>query len=188
MKIIYIKSSLKKPALFLDRDGVINKDTPKKYITSISDIKIYPSAINGLKKINFKKYHIFIITNQSAVGRGYMDIKTSIDINHRIVNILSDNGIKINAVYYCPHHPDDNCNCRKPNTGLIDEARSDYIIEMNKSFLVGDKKTDIDMALKLNLKSIFVLTGQGRFEIRKYGKINSDYILKNILNISKIVC
>jgi D-glycero-D-manno-heptose 1,7-bisphosphate phosphatase len=187
MRKIYIKSKLKKNALFLDRDGVINKDAPGKYIKSLKDIKIYPSAIKGLRKIDSKKYHLIIITNQSAVGRGYIDIEMAFKINDFIVNELKRNNIMINALYFCPHAPWDKCDCRKPKTGLIKEALQDFDIIIKDSFLVGDKKSDMEMAKKAGIKSIFVLTGQAKNQLKKYEIINSDYKLKDLRAINKIL-
>lgn len=189
MKIIYLKSRKRKPAVFLDRDGVINKDIPGKYIKSVSDIKLYKTAIEGLKKISScDRFHLIIITNQSAIGRGYITEKISKKINDKIVKTLEKEKIKINAVYYCPHSPQDNCDCRKPKPGLIKEALKDYKIEIKKSFLIGDKKTDMDLALKTGMKSVFVLTGQAKNQIRKHTKIKADYVIKYLKNADKIIC
>ncbi|MEW6013514.1 MAG: HAD family hydrolase [Elusimicrobiota bacterium] len=189
MKIIYLKSREKKPAVFLDRDGVINKDIPGKYIKSVSDIRLYKTALEGLKKISScDKFHLIIITNQSAVGRGYITERISRKINDKIVKTLEKEKIKINAVYYCPHSPVDNCDCRKPKPGLIKEALKDYKIDLKKSFLIGDKKTDMELALKTGIKSVFVLTGQAKNQIKKHRKIKADYVLKNLKNADKIIC
>lgn len=187
MKIIYIKDNKKKPAIFLDRDGVIIQDKPGKYITSIKNVKIYKSFIDGFKKIDKKKYHIIIITNQSAINRGYISLEKSVEINNYIVKKLKKYGIKINAVYFCPHRPDEKCQCRKPESGLIKEAEKDYRIDFKNSFFIGDKLTDMLLAEKIKVKSIFVLTGQGISQLKKHGKITSNYVLKNLKYIDKII-
>ncbi|NLH39277.1 MAG: HAD-IIIA family hydrolase [Elusimicrobia bacterium] len=187
MKIIYIKSDKKKPAIFFDRDGVINRDVAGKYITDINDVNIYKTAIDGLRKIDSNKYHLIIITNQSAINRGYITIEEAVDINNYIVGLLKENAININAIYFCPHRPDENCSCRKPIPGLVYEAMKDYNIVLKESFMVGDKKTDMDMAKELGIKKIMVKTGQYRNEILKYGDIGYDFIVNNLKSLNKYV-
>ncbi|MEF3280196.1 MAG: HAD family hydrolase [Elusimicrobiota bacterium] len=187
MKIIYLPSKILKPSIFLDRDGVINKDVEGKYITSIKDVKIYKSAIEGLKKINLDKYHLIIITNQSAINRGLIDLKQFKKISDYIIEELNKHNIKINAVYFCPHRPEENCKCRKPKTGLIEEAILDYKIDIKKSFFVGDKKTDIDTAKSAGIKSIFVGTGQAKNQRLKYKKIEADITIKDLRELKKYV-
>lgn len=186
MKILYRKSNIKKPAIFLDRDGVINYDKPGKYILSKKDIKIYKSAINGLKKIKLDNYHLIIITNQSAIGRGMISLKKAIVLNNYIEKILRKNGVKINAIYFCPHRPQDGCKCRKPKTGLIEEAKKDFEIDIKKSFLIGDKGSDIKLGKRMKIKTILVKTGQANNEL-KNKKINPDFIIKNLLELKKIL-
>ncbi|MCX7641426.1 MAG: HAD-IIIA family hydrolase [Elusimicrobiales bacterium] len=184
MKIIYKFSTDKKPTIFLDRDGVINFDKKGKYITSIKDVKIYKTAIKGLKKI--KGYYLIIITNQSAINRGLLTIKKAIKINNFIVRKLKNNKITVHALYFCPHTPKENCNCRKPKTGLIEEASKDFNIDMNHSFIIGDKVSDIKLGKKIGIKTIFVLTGQGKIEFKK-NKNLADFVVPNLININKII-
>ncbi len=188
MKVLYTKPGKLKPAIFLDRDGVINRDIKGKYIIKPSQLKIYKTAIDGLKRIKKNHFYVIIITNQSAIGRGYITEKEFFKINNKMLRILKQSGIKIDAVYYCPHKPEDNCNCRKPKPGLIQDAVKDYPVNMRKSFFVGDKKTDMELAKKMKLKAIFVLTGQGRSQLKKYGKkIKYDFLIKNLKELTKII-
>jgi len=186
MKIIYKLSNKTKPTLFLDRDGVINKVRSGVYITSTKMIKIYPSFIKGFKKLDLSKYHLIIITNQSAINRGFMTMKKGIEINNYIIKILKDNNIIINAVYFCPHRPDEGCNCRKPQTGLIEEAKKDFNIDFEKSYYFGDKKTDMELAKKVGIKSVFLLTGEGKKYINKLD-FKPDFVLYNLKNVYKIL-
>lgn len=184
MKIIYKSDTIKKPAIFLDRDGVINKDIKGKYITDIKDVHIYQTALIGLKKI--RGYHLIIITNQSAINRGMITIERFKDINDFIVKKLNRHGIFINATYFCPHKPDENCKCRKPKTGLIIEAINDFNIDLGSSIMVGDKISDIELGRKVGVKTILVLTGQGKHEIKK-NKNLPDFIIKNLTYLKKII-
>jgi histidinol-phosphate phosphatase family protein len=186
MKIIYQKSNEIKPTIFLDRDGVINKVKSGKYITSVSEVKIYPSFIEGFKKLDLSKYHLIIITNQSAINRGFISLDDSIKINDYIVSLLKDKNIFINAVYFCPHTPSENCTCRKPKTGLIAEAKKDFKIDFKDSYYIGDKKSDMELSRNVGLKSIFVLTGEGKRYLDKLD-FKPDFVLNNLKNIYRII-
>jgi len=158
-------------AVFLDRDGTIIEEV--NYLDSIEKLEIYPfskEAISILKESNFK---IFIITNQSGVARGYFSEDFVIEINRYLCEKLG-----IDDFFYCPHLPEDNCNCRKPKTGLIEKALQRYPeINLRNSFFIGDKEVDIETGKNLNLNTILVLTGYGKdfFENSK-----ADYIVKNL--------
>ncbi len=187
MKLFAKKSAGKKKALFLDRDGVINMDKPGKYILSEKDISFYPSAIDALKTISRKKdYVLIIITNQSAVGRKMMTLKKSKEINRYVINELKKNGIYVSALYFCPHSPQEKCLCRKPAAGMIEEALRDFDIDLSKSWLAGDKKSDMDMAKKAGLKSIFVRTGQASKELREK-RVNYDFSVRDLRGLMRII-
>jgi len=178
------KDNIKKPAIFVDRDGVLNKDKKGKYITKLNQVKIYKSALKGLK--NISNYRLIIITNQSAIGRKYIALKDFMKINKFILDKFKKHGIKFDAFYYCPHTPEDKCNCRKPKIGLIKEAMKDLNIDLKNSFFIGDKETDIITAKNANLKSILVLTGQAREEL-KNNKIQPDFIIKDLRELKGVL-
>jgi D-glycero-D-manno-heptose 1,7-bisphosphate phosphatase len=186
MKVFSIKSNEFKPAIFLDRDGVINKDIRGKYITDKKQIKIYKTAIEGLKKIEQKKYHLIIITNQSAIQRGFITDKESREINLKIREILNSKGIILSAIYYCPHKPEDKCPCRKPKLGLLEEAKKDFKIDMSNSYMIGDKESDMKFAKAAKLKSIFVLTGQGKDQLKRK-EIRYNYKIRDLRSLKKIL-
>lgn len=185
MRIIYKRDTDLKPALFLDRDGVINRDKKGRYITKLKDIKIYPSAIEGLKGI--VGYHLIILTNQSAIGRRMMDLEDFKVIDRYIIKTLTTHKIYINATYFCPHIPEENCQCRKPKTGLVREAMDDFRIDLKRSVVIGDKITDIELGKRLGIKTIMVLTGQGREEVKK-NKGLPDVIVNNLRSLKKLLC
>src|SRR3989338_5899806 len=128
-------------AVFLDRDGVITEDIG--YVHKVEDFKLIKNAAEGLRSL--KDYKLFIVTNQSGIGRGYYKLEDFMDYNNRVVEELKKNKIKIEKTYYCPHKPDDNCECRKPKTKLIKDAEKEFNIDLKKSFVVGDKKIDVEM-------------------------------------------
>lgn len=169
------------PAVFLDRDGTINVE--KKYLYRIEDWEWIPRAIEAIKLINQMGYLAIVVTNQAGVARGYYsedDVKT---LHTQVDEVLAAYGARIDAYYYCPHHPDfskpGNCDCRKPAPGMLLRAKEDLDIDLEMSYLVGDKVSDIEAALVLRVKPIFVLTGYGAFErpkVPEYVKISRDLI------------
>jgi histidinol-phosphate phosphatase family protein len=150
------------PTAFLDRDGTLNRDREGIYITRPSQLKIYAGAPAALKLIAAKGYRIVVITNQSGVGRGYMTLARSKAINLKLVRELRLAGAGVDAVYFCPHGPGENCACRKPAPGLIQEAVKDSPADMKRSFVAGDKGSDLLLAKKAGVKGFLVLTGQGK--------------------------
>ncbi len=150
------------PTAFLDRDGTLNRDRAGAYITRPSQLKIYAAAPAALRLISAKGYRIVVLTNQSGVARGYMTLAGSIAINLKLVRDLRLAGARVDAVYFCPHGPGENCACRKPAAGLIREAGKESPADMARSFVAGDKDSDLLLAKKAGLKGYLVLTGQGK--------------------------
>lgn len=150
------------PTAFLDRDGTLNRDKAGSYILSREQFRLYACAAPAVRLLNAKGYRVVVLTNQSAVGRGYMTMKESLAINRRLVSELGGAGARVDAVYFCPHAPSENCRCRKPLPGLIEEAAKDFPADMKRSFMAGDKKCDLDLARAAGLPGRLVLTGQWR--------------------------
>ena len=160
-----------RPAVFLDRDGTINDDTG--YIDSPGRLVLIGGASSAIKKLNLKGFRAVVITNQSGVGRGYFSKEASDAVNKRLEEILKKQGAHLDAIYYCPHHPDDNCECRKPGTGLLEKAKRDFNIDFKKSYVVGDKASDVEIAKNIGCKGILVLTGMGKDEKKKLKSVPS---------------
>ena len=130
-------------ALFLDRDGTINVE--KNYVYKIKDFEFQPGIFELIEGYQNKGYLIFIITNQSGIARGFYTVEDFHVLNNWMLEKLRSNGIKVTKVYYCPHHPDitGECNCRKPKSGMIEQAIEQYNLSAVNSVLIGDKKRDI---------------------------------------------
>lgn len=167
----------KKPAVFLDRDGTINEDTG--YIDSPERLIFIDGASSAIKKLNSKGYRVIIITNQSGVGRGYFSKEAVDAVNKKLEETLKKQGAHLDGIYYCPHHPDDNCECRKPKIGLLEKAKKDLDIDFKKSYVVGDKISDVELASKIGGKGILVLTGEGK-EHKKMLKSPLSYIADDL--------
>lgn len=138
-------------ALFIDRDGTINRDCP--YCHKIEDLYIYNDSVELMKQYQKEGYLIIIVTNQSGIGRGYFTLEEFWNFHNHLLNELKKMGVNVTATYFCPHKPEDNCPCRKPNTGLVEKAVKDYNIDLKESIVIGDRD-DIDgeMARRLGIK------------------------------------
>ncbi len=129
-------------AVFLDRDGVINRDSPD-YVTDWSQFRFLPGSLAAIATLTAAGIRIFVVTNQSAVARGLMTAETLADMHRRLERIVRHNGGRIQTILHCPHHPDDGCGCRKPQPGMIIEAQTRYNLDLKKTFMIGDRASDI---------------------------------------------
>ncbi|MBT3392632.1 MAG: HAD family hydrolase [Elusimicrobiaceae bacterium] len=154
-------------AVFLDRDGTIIYEKPGTYIADIKDLKFYKNTITALTQLNKAGFKLFIVSNQSGIGRGYFTKKHVENFNKQMTNNLKP--AKIEELAYCPHSPSQKCECRKPKTMLGKTIIKKYNIDVENSYMIGDKKSDIDFGLNLNLTPILVKTANGKHQIKKYG-------------------
>jgi len=150
------------PAAFLDRDGTLNRNRHGDYITRPGQLKLYACVPRALKLLAQKGYRLIVVTNQSGIARGYMTPAVSKAINLKLVRDLRREGVKLDGIYFCPHGPADKCACRKPEPGLLIEAAASRRIDMGRSFVAGDKASDLQLARRAGLKGYLVRTGGGR--------------------------
>ncbi len=142
-------------ALFLDRDGIINVD--HGYVHRIEDFVFNPKIFDLLHLFIQHNYKLFIVTNQSGIGRGYYSLEDFKTLTSWMLHIFKSHDIPIEAVKFCPHAPEEICGCRKPKTGMIDEICQEYRIDLKRSWMIGDKQSDIDLALYAKIgKSIAI--------------------------------
>ncbi|MDD2804544.1 MAG: HAD family hydrolase [Elusimicrobiales bacterium] len=170
------------PTAYLDRDGTINRDKAGSYVLKLSQLRIYAKAPAAVKLLNAKGYRVVVLTNQSAVGRGYMTMAASRAINLKMVRELRRAGAVVDAVYFCPHAPEAGCACRKPKPGLIKEAAKDRRADLARSFMAGDKKCDLDLARNAGIAGRLVLTGQWRASL---GPAAAKKGLKDLLTLAR---
>jgi histidinol-phosphate phosphatase family protein len=140
-------------AVFLDRDGVINRKRDD-YVKNVNEFVMLPDVSKAIKLLNENNYLVIIITNQSAINRGIITHDVLTEIHELMKSELGKDGAIVDAIYYCPHRPDENCSCRKPKTGLIEKAIHDYSISTDFSWLVGDSESDTLAAAKLGIKAV----------------------------------
>ena len=149
--------------IFLDRDGVINRNPPDKgYVRKWEEFTFIPNARKAIRELTESGYRIIVITNQSGIGRGLYSEESVADIHSRMVAEVSKTGGTIDAVYYCPHHPDAGCECRKPNPGMLIRAAREHNIELSNAYLIGDWITDIEAGQRVGATTFLVLTGLGQ--------------------------
>lgn len=179
-----------KKAIFLDRDGTINVE--KDYIYKSEDLVFEEGTIKALKTFKNLGYILIVISNQSGIARGYFTEEDLNIFNNNMNEILKRNGIEITEFYCCPHHPDGIgeykkvCECRKPNNKMIEDAIKKYNIAREKSYMIGDKTSDIGAGLKSNLKTVLVKTGYGLKDMEKIDK-NETLVCENLKDFSEIL-
>ena len=144
-------------AVFLDRDGTINKEV--EYLSRVEDFEFLPNTLKALEKLSRTNYKIIVVTNQSGIARGLFTEKKIDEIHKHMLRQLGRKGIRIDKIYVCPHHPDDNCTCRKPRIGLLKKAAEEFNINLRESYLVGDTTQDVQTGLNAGCKTILVKTG-----------------------------
>jgi D-glycero-D-manno-heptose 1,7-bisphosphate phosphatase len=151
----------------LDRDGVINHDSDE-FIKSPAEWIPIPGSLEAIAKLNHAGYRVFVVTNQSGLGRGYFTIETLNEIHHKMLDALQKSGGKIEAILFCPHSPSDNCDCRKPKNGLLLEIAERIQQPLDHSYLVGDSLRDVLSAWSVNAKPILVKTGKGEKTLKEH--------------------
>ncbi|WP_455388862.1 lipopolysaccharide heptosyltransferase II [Petrachloros mirabilis] len=143
--------------VFLDRDGTLNYDPG--YLKSAAEMKLLPGVAAALARLKTAGAKLVVVTNQSGVGRGMFTLKDLETIHARLQGLLEQEGAVIDAIYFCPHHPDDGCLCRKPGRGMIDRAVAELQLDLRRSYLVGDHIRDLQLARAIGAKPVLVTTG-----------------------------
>ena len=166
---------------FVDRDGVINKEVG--YLHEISKFEFIEGVIDGLKTIIDEGYEIIIITNQSGIGRGMYDINTFETLNDWMLKQFESKGVKILDVFFCPHSPNENCNCRKPKPGLFLEAKKKFNIDMEQSWSIGDKETDVEAAYLSGISNTVLVRSGHKI---KETTSKSKFIIDSLSNIIEL--
>ena len=144
-------------AVFLDRDGVINRNRDD-YVKDVDEMEILPGVPKAINLLNTMNFKVVIISNQSAVSRGLITIEKLLEIHEFLKKELLQNNAKIDGIYFCPHRPDDSCECRKPKPTLILKAAKDLGINLSESYMIGDRESDMIAAEKAGVKFIPIET------------------------------
>jgi histidinol-phosphate phosphatase family protein len=145
--------------VLLDRDGTVIEEC--HYLCDPAEVKILPGVAPGLRALQELGLLLIIVTNQSGIGRGYFDRAAVDAVHERLLALLADEGVTIDAIYTCPHAPEDDCTCRKPLPGLALRASEEHNFSPGASFVIGDKACDVELALNMGATPILVRTGYG---------------------------
>ncbi len=164
-------------AVFLDRDGVVMHDA--NYVGDVERVIVVPAALRSLKRLLDAGYRLFVVTNQSGVGRGYFTREAVEKIHAYLDAEFAKVGVHFDRYYVCPHHPEDNCDCRKPKPKFLREAAAEYGLDLARSFMVGDRSTDIQCGQNAGTRTILVLTGVGSETLAK-GEVQPDHVAADI--------
>jgi heptosyltransferase II len=143
--------------IFLDRDGTLNPDPG--YIKSPDQFELFPEVSEALARLKRAGARLIVVTNQSGIARGLLSRKDLDAVHMKLKRLLDGAGVTLDAIYFCPHHPDDGCECRKPNRGMIDQAVRECGVTLDHSYLIGDHSRDIELAQRVGVRSILVTTG-----------------------------
>lgn len=175
----------KRPAVFLDRDGVLTRE--KSYVTSVKELEIFPYTAECVRQMHQKGYYAIVITNQSGVARGLFSEDDLAEMNDYL---LAETGV--DAIYYCPHHPNGKiekykreCDCRKPATGLLEAAERDFDIDMSMSWLVGDRAGDILTGKSVGVRTVLLESGYGTAGLEE--EVEPNYILNDLRDVVEIL-
>lgn len=164
--------SLKKRAVFLDRDGTINIE--KNYLHRVADFEFIPGAPEAIARLNAAGFLVIVVTNQAGIGRGYYGVDEVNLLHDHLQKEIARYGATVDGFFICPHHPTEGvgnfrtlCSCRKGEPGMLYEARDQFDIDLAESYMVGDKISDVEAGLKAGCQCILVLTGYGASEKHK---------------------
>ena len=171
--------------VFLDRDGTINVE--RHHLTSVEGMQLLPGAAEGIRMLNRLGVPVVVISNQPAVGRGECSPETLGAINRRMVELLAADDAVVDRIYICPHRPEDACACRKPKTGLIEDAARALASNPAGSFLVGDKCSDVQAGVSSGAITFLVRTGHG-LETERSGKCTPDHIVDDLKAAAEGIC
>jgi D-glycero-D-manno-heptose 1,7-bisphosphate phosphatase len=164
-----------KPAIFIDRDGTIIHDAD--YLSSVDELEVFDFAREALSLLREKGYLVIVISNQSGIGRGLFDAAT-VHAIHREVNERL--GGLVDAFYFCPHSPEDGCDCRKPAIGLVRQATEDLAIDIPNSWMIGDKQSDVELGFNAGVATALVMTGYGEAELARLERM-PDLVAADLL-------
>ncbi len=184
------KLKIKRPAVFLDRDGVLVRDVD--HLCREDQLRLLPGAVGALRKLNRAGWLTIIISNQAAVAKGMLSEAEMYKIGEVLSSRVVKKGARLDASYYCPHRPEGKvleyarrCKCRKPEPGLILKAVKEMNIDLKRSYLVGDKTGDILAGERVGVKTILVKTGYGGGDAKH--PMHPDYVAKNLAGAVKII-
>ena len=171
-------------AVFLDRDGVINVEC--HYLSHPDQVELLPGAAAGLRRLQGMGFLLIVVTNQSGVGRGYFDLTQLAAVHARLRSLLLEHGVRLDGVYFCPHVAEDLCTCRKPDIGMAEQALQDLGFDRRRTFLIGDRPSDLEMGRRFGSTTILVTTGYGAQSLHTADP-KPDYVVNDLVEAADII-
>jgi D-glycero-D-manno-heptose 1,7-bisphosphate phosphatase len=172
-------------AVFLDRDGTLIEDAG--YLDSLERITFFPYSVDAVRLLNRAGFGVIVASNQSGVARGFFDEAFVDETHRRIADVLAGGGARVDGFYYCPHHPDGSvtryrqaCDCRKPKPGLLRRAADEHRLDLGRSFVVGDRASDIEAGAAVGAAGVQVRTGYGRNSANARGHATVDNLMEAV--------
>ena len=172
---------MKQPAIFIDRDGTLIEEV--NFLSRVEDLRFFSYTDRAVRLLKENNFLIIVVTNQSGIGRGIFPVSAMHEIHERIQIDLTE---KLDAFYFCPHLPTDGCRCRKPNTGMIEAASARFAIDLENSWVIGDKALDVELGWNAHLKTGLVLTGYGSKDIAKLPK-KPDLVAETLIEAAESI-
>jgi D-glycero-D-manno-heptose 1,7-bisphosphate phosphatase len=172
---------MKQKAVFIDRDGTLIEEV--NFLHRVEDLRYFPFTDEAVRRLKERGFLVVLVTNQSGIGRG---IYTEDEMDAVHARIQADLTEKLDAIYFCPHLPDGECACRKPRLGMIESALADLPIDLENSWMIGDKILDVELGLNAGIKPIMVLTGYGEKHLPRLAR-PPFAVAENLLEAVKIV-
>ena len=164
-------------AAFLDRDGTLIEEV--NFLSNVEDLRVFPFTLEAIRRLKDAGFLVIVVTNQSGIGRGIYDEK-SMNAIHEAMQVQL-NGM-IDAFYFCPHLPCDGCQCRKPKLGMLVSAMKDFSIDLASSWMIGDKKIDVETGRSAGTRTAMVMTGYGRAHAKEMDGTTPDVLAENLLD------
>ena len=176
--------AMAKPALVLDRDGTIIEE--REYLSDSAGVKLIPGAGAALRELKKMGFSLVVITNQSGIARGFFSAAVLQEIHARLEQLLAEAGVRLDGIYICPHRPEDDCRCRKPKLGLMQQAASDLGFTPEHSIVIGDKASDVEMGRNAGAITFLVRTGYGAGVAAAQGSL-ADFVVDDLAAAARVI-
>ena len=172
------------PFVALDRDGTVIEERP--YLSDPAQVRLLPNAAAGMRALRAAGLELALVTNQSGVGRGFFGMDAVSRVNERMLSLLAEEGSTVDAIFVCPHRPEERCACRKPGTGMLERAARTFGAAPAQAFVIGDKPCDIEMGRRAGATTLLVRTGWGA-ETERLPQARPQFIAADLLDASRVI-
>ena len=174
---------IQKTFVILDRDGTILVDHP--YLSDPEKIEFFPNSAKALNKLQKAGFGLIVATNQSGIGRGFFTLESLEKVHERFRELLLQKGVLLDGIYVCPHAPEEHCLCRKPGTALIKKASRELNFKLKESYVIGDKRSDIEMGKKVGAYTIFLKASNKKYDKEILRK--PDFTAEDLMEAAKVI-